>query len=427
MMLYDSLIKPEAESILQTVTKNYLGSGDFNGTPMRIIDADDNTKRGLADGLVTRGLIVLNFGDRHENPYVQALPPEDTTVQLRKLRAATDFTHICMYPTAAYLSTVLDQNKYRDRPYTARLALGEHLFTFIPFDLRVLEQYRNDPRYWYETDDTQGRISVKGEFFESKRMRESDQVLLKQFGFGYDDDMERCVMVMLCDLSDLSPEHQQQWKLKEIPGSFKAHPNYIDSVFGRWAEKESIFAAFSEELKTINAMSALMGRPPMFRKDFTGESRPRKFGFLLRPTIAEFNEFALLLDKMISDNIDVNFFQDEVSPEFLERRDDGAQVVRPKGSLRMLDEWLALKVKSNDPGPIAEMIATFKRIRRLRQNPAHSIDEDDFDQKYVKEQRQLMIDAYQAVRMLRLVLSNHPSARAYKVPDWLYRGDIWTY
>jgi hypothetical protein len=96
MMLYDSLITPEAESILQTVTKNYLGSGDFNGTPMRIIDADDDTKRGLAEGLVNRGLIALNFGDRHENPYVQALPPEDTAVQLRKLRAATDFTHICM-------------------------------------------------------------------------------------------------------------------------------------------------------------------------------------------------------------------------------------------------------------------------------------------------------------------------------------------
>lgn len=426
-MIHYEAVKPESGALLDAVTRNYLGSRDVNGTPMRVIDADDETKRALAEGLVRRGLVTLNFGDRHPNPYVQALPAEDAGTQLSKLSAATDFTHICMYPTAAHLASVVDRSEYRDRPYTSRLALGEHLFTFIPFDLRALEPYRNDPRYWYETDDIQGFISVKGQFSESRQMREGDQVHLKQFGFGYDDDMERCVMVMLCDLADLSPEHQQQWKLREAQGSFKAHPNYVDSVMGRWPERMSLFTAFTEELKTINGMSALMGRPALFRQDFTDRSRPRKFGFLLRPTLGELNEFTLLLDKMISDNIDIKFFTDEVSPEFAENRSDGNQVVRPKGSLRMLEEWLALKVKSLDSAPVDEMIATFKRIRKLRQAPAHAIDEDAFDQNYGKEQRQLMIDAYKAVRMLRLILANHPEARAYEVPDWLYEGKIWTY
>ena len=54
----------------------------------------------------------------------------------------------------------------------------------------------------------------------------------------------------------------------------------------------------------------------------------------------------------------------------LERWDDDGQVVRPKGSLRMLDEWLAPKFEPKDSGPITEMIATLKRIRKLGQNRA---------------------------------------------------------
>jgi hypothetical protein len=40
--------------------------------------------------------------------------------------------------------------------------------------------------------------------------------------------------------------------------------------------------------------------------------------------------------------------------------------------------------------------------------------------------RELVIEAYGAVRTLRQVLANHPRLRAYEVPDWLSKGDIWT-
>jgi hypothetical protein len=48
-----------------------------------------------------------------------------------------------------------------------------------------------------------------------------------------------------------------------------------------------------------------MGRPNLFRQDFGqyGENEPRRFTFLVRPTLEEFNEFVLLLDKMLSDNL----------------------------------------------------------------------------------------------------------------------------
>ena len=82
---------------------------------------------------------------------------------------------------------------------------------------------------------------------------------------------------------------------------------------------------------------------------------------------------------------------------------------------------------TNDRKPIVRMIDTFKEIRQLRQHPAHVIEDDVFDQIYFKKQRELIIDAYNGVRILRLILANHPAVRGYKVPDYLQSGRIWSY
>ena len=58
-------------------------------------------------------------------------------------------------------------------------------------------------------------------------------------------------------------------------------------------------------------MATAMGCPSLFRHEYDehGEKRPRKFGFIIRPTLEEFNSFVLLLDKMLSDDIHKDFFQ----------------------------------------------------------------------------------------------------------------------
>jgi hypothetical protein len=74
------------------------------------------------------------------------------------------------------------------------------------------------------------------------------------------------------------------------------------------------------------------------------------------------------------------------------------------------------------------MLASFRKVRKLRQKPAHSVREDEFDQKYFHEQRSLIMDAYAAVRTLRLVLANRPSVRANppEINKFLFEGKIWT-
>lgn len=309
------------------------------------------------------------------------------------------------------------------------MALGAGQLEFRVFELAVLEAYRNDPRYSYQNDDIRGQICISDEYYLSPDVPERDKVLLETFGFAYDDDLNRAVAVFCIYLNRMSPEHQQIWRSKELEGSYKLHPDYFrNSILGDWGEKMSIFNAFLEELRIINRMCDLMGRPHLFRNEFQ-DNRPRNFSFLVRPTLNEYNDFALTLDKMMSDNINKKFFLGEVGDEVEEERDDGKILVRQRGTIAMLEEWITTYFRPTDPKPMTKLIDAFKAVRKKRQQPAHSLKPDSFDQKYIHEQRQLIMDAYGAIRTIRLVLANHPKVRVADdlgIPDVLYQGLIWT-
>ena len=158
-----------------------------------------------------------------------------------------------------------------------------------------------------------------------------------------------------------------------------------------------------------------MGRPHLFRKIV----KPKNFGFLIRPTLKEYNDFILILDKLISDNINRKFFCNDVSFEQDEARKDGKIVVSPKGTIKILDDWLKLFYRIEDRKPIDEMIDTFKNIRKSRNPSAHDIDNNVFDQKYFKQQRELIIKAYKGIRLLRVIFESHPNVAGYEIPDYL--------
>jgi hypothetical protein len=418
----------DGKEIVDRVTAGYLASHDFNGFPVRELLPDFNgdaeaVKKALG-ALIRRGKISLNFGDVHPNPHILAFPAESKDVQLKKLQKA-ELTHICAYPTRSHLKRVVKPARYRGKPFTLRLALGEPQLAFQAFDLTVLEFYRNDPRYYYRSDDISGKISVHSKHY--KKMRSADSVLLESFGFAYNKQLRRAVVAFLRYLSGLSPEHQQIWQAKALKGKYQLHPDYRRSSLGHWYERISMFDAFLQEMHNINEMCRLIGRPPLFRTEFDGHSKPRGFSFLIRPTAKEFYDFVLLLDKMLSDNTNKDFFGTDVQTSEENVRSDGKVEVRQKGTVQLLDEWIGKKFSAPDRKPIEDMISTFKLVRKLRRKPAHSLEDDHFDHKFFKNQRDLMIKAYAALKTLRLMFANHPRARAYKVSEELENVLIWTF
>jgi hypothetical protein len=427
------MTKSKEQDILEEVTRFFVRSRDFNGFPVWQL-VSKHKKTGL-DGLkqifrslVQQDKISLVFGDIHLNPHINAFPDESHEVQLRKLDDTNLLMQACVYPSASHLKTLVDVSLYEGKPFTLRLALGEPQLAFESFDLRVLEDYRNDPRYSYTTDDIQGSISVSDKYYESNEMHPSDQVLLQSFGFSYDSQLHRAVAVFLRYLSDLSPEHQQIWNARIVKGDYKLHPDYIKASMGSWDLGVSIFDAFIGELHIINDMSKLMGRQPLFKQELDTGNKPREFSFLVRPTLRELNAFIHLLDKLLSDNLNKKFFGDDIPLEREEtRKKDGKIIVREKGTIQLLEEWLSLKVKVQEKEPLDQMLETFKEVRKLRQNPAHAINEDAFNQEYFQQQRELIKRVYRAARTIRLLFTNHPNVRGYKVPEWLQTSKIWTY
>lgn len=419
------------QMVIDEITKHYLESGDFNGYPVYALkkkyEINDKSAKELLRGLILSRKIDVVFGNIHPNPHIKAFSDSSAEQQVEFLKQLEFGDHFCLYPSKETLSQFAPRPDYSNKPYTERLALGDGQLDFRVFDLSVLEHYRNDPRYHYQTDFINGQISVTNEHFESETMPEHDQVLLQTFGFAHDKDLNRAVAVFLRYLSDLSPEHQSIWKSKELKGDYQLHPDYLRNSMGHWGTRISIFEAFSQEMQLINEMATLIGKPPLFRRTYENEY-PRNFGFLLRPTLAEFNAFVLLLDQLMSDNLNKIFFSPELELEQDHAREDGRVEVRQKGTIALLDEWVHHYFRPQDPEPLDRMIATFRKVRSLRQKPAHSIREDVYDQKYFRNQRSLIMDSYGAIRILRLVLANHPNVKAYppRINEFLFEGKIWT-
>lgn len=336
---------------------------------------------------------------------------------------------ICAYPTTAVLQAVVDLTEYNDRPFAKRLALGEpQLLPPLYFDLTVLETYYNDPRYHFEFYDYGGSIGISSEHYESEDTAEKDKVVLQRFGLGYDEKGNRVAVGFLRDLSRLSPEHQLVWSTFLRTDNCKMVDDYYrTNILGEWIEGNSVYSAFLQEQIVINEMAQLMGRPPLFRKTFD-ERRPKEFSTFLRPTSKNYQNFIHVLDKLLSDNMNKEFFGNDVPLEDRIERRDGTFEVRKRATLSLLEDWLRKRVRLKDDTVFDETMRPLKEVRELRsKGPAHRLQEDRYDREYHRKQDELMKRVYGALRTLRLMLAIHPRSRECKVPEWLYEGRIKVY
>ena len=409
-----------SDELLESATHFYGESGGFNGLPVRGLDSDVDEVRDLIRPLVESGQLYVNYGDRHPNPHILAFEPEAKDEQLRKLDEG-DLESACLYPTVEHLRTVVNPADYEGRPYTLELALGYPVLGYHFFDLSILETYRNDPRYYY-TFDIDGMISVDDAYYDQATMDERDKVLLQSFGLALAKEKYWAIVVFRRYLSMLSPEHQQLWKTKQEPDDpelFQPHWEYWRMSMGEWPDKMSLFTAFLEEMEQVNSIAVLIGRPPLFRSNYH-DQRPRDFGYLIRPTARELANFAGVLDKMLSENIDRKFFQNDIPYEDETTDSKGRLIVTQRGTIRILEEWIKAKARLQNEDSqklVNQAIGTLKDIRQRRNPQAHKLGADAYDRELFVEQIKLMRDAYRAMLTLRQLLKLHPAARDYEVPE----------
>jgi len=416
--------------ILAEVVDFYLGSADFNGIPVpqlqRTFDLSWPDLQDSLIELINSQKISLTFDTVQANPHIRMLPDLPVDDQVRRLQSYGP-DGINAYPTTAVVRSSTDVTAYDHKPFTKRLLLGEPQLQPEYFELSVLDRYYGDPRYHSQFYDYTGSISISDLHYCSGETMQRDKVGLQTFGLGYDPANNRVIVVFLRYLSALSPEHQQYWHTYIAPPGCKMDEHYYhNAIRGDWVEHGSIYQAFLHEQAIINQMCHLMNKQPLFRQTYV-DDRPDEFRIFLRPTRKNYLGFVHLLDKMLSENINREFFRGELSLEERIRKEDGTIEVRPRGTVALLDAWLHKAVRLEHQAAFQEVIEPFREVRRLRQRPAHDILEDEYDPNYHSEQNKLMVRTYNALRTLRLILALHPKARDCSIPDWLRDGKIKVY
>lgn len=330
---------------------------------------------------------------------------------------------ICVYPAPEYLERHRDLRPFGNAVFSKRLAMGDPQLRFIFFDLDVLDRYSGDPRYVFKFDDYSGSIHCKYEN-DQPVVREEDEIFLKSFGLGYDSSGNRLAAVTLGYLKNLSPEHQVYWMGKEFKGKAKILKEYYENIIeGNWVFTHSIFSGFIGEQNCVNELTEIIFGKRLFLKSFKTEERPREFTLFFKPTLKNYNEFIMLLDKMISDNINKDFFKGTIELEELIPIEGNLVERRQKGTLRIFEEWLLAKYKNADEG-IDWIFKVFKRVRKERQDPAHKISSDEYDKAYDEKQKLVMVDVYKAMLNLRYAFADHRLAAEFKVPRWLAEEQI---
>ena len=87
----------------------------------------------------------------------------------------------------------------------------------------------------------------------------------------------------------------------------------------------------------------------------------------------------------------------------------------------MFKEWMEKNARANfDIDDV--IIAPLKKIRKIRQSPAHEMYSNKYDLNVYEMQKALVDESYEALRAIRSLFMGHPLAKGVIIPDYLLTG-----
>lgn len=425
-------------AISKLVYDFFVESNDYNGIPLRQVSTElgiryvesiDIIKQLVNDELVmiqpSTNPHIYNFINSKDKQ-IAILESAKTITETIENEGIIEIHYenteypICLYPTCSVLKKNRDVSSMEF--YTKRLALCEPQLKVVYFDLNVLERYSNDPRYELHYNSYSGYISYECDKDGNSDLQKRNQIYLKSFGLGYDSNDNRIICVFLKDLGKLSETQQAYWYSFEITDTNckMTEEYYKNMIIGCWANSYSMYRAFTCELNALNELSVAAFGTSLFLS--TVEEGSLSFSFL--PTSKNYYDFTLKLDKMISDNLNRNFFKSFAMEMYTYQEKDGVVEKKNKGTLLLLEEWLKQNYKTDDNKGLDDIFQSFRKVRKERQVPAHKTIDNVFSKEYAKKQDTLMREVYDAMSCLRHIFQQHPRTKDVNIPKWLDEGRI---
>lgn len=418
------------DKIRDSVLKFYLNSAEddsFNGIlASRLFSLFEDSADFIAslERLLVNDDIDCVFAKRDINPHIKRLPDLPKEKQLEWLHEET-LDSFCIYPSRKILMAAVDGLKFIERPFSRSMLLGESQLSFVTFQLAALDRYRSDPRYVVKFHDYMGDMYISDEYYLDPEFLDRDKVSINSFGLGFSENRVPYLVVFYRYLSTLNAEHQRYWDSFRAEKSVPMCKQYFDSsIAGDWWENRSLRYAIQEEIRLIIEMSEAAFSIPIFREAMNEELPIDVTAFSI-PSKDNFHHFIHTWDKILSDNINKKFFRGKVALEDEVERNDGKVMVTPRGTLKLLNEWLEKVVRSSKKSElIAEIMTPLRQVRSLRQTPAHKFEMDEFSDDFYVQRREILLSIFYSVTCLRAFLGNHPKAAQIEVPTWLDDREI---
>lgn len=323
----------------------------------------------------------------------------------------------CAFPSYSYLVGHRDVSGMA--PYDKYLALGGPHLQPIFFEMGVLNNYIDDPKYKLQLKDYYGALSY--EITEDTKLDTGGYYELKTFGLGYDNNGIRVIVTFPRYLRCLSRSQQNHWEAYEKTVPCKIIKSYFDNIHeGSFAFPQSFASGILNEMAYINKLWKTIFEENIFLRDYTIQDLPPYYSFLFRPTTKDLNRFYLILDKLLSDNLNVTHLRNlllngsDCLPPF------GGSIDKNIGSLVALELWIDNIYTLKDGTKIGkEIVMPLKQVRKKRQPEAHKIvSENILNPEIYKYQDEALITVYDSLYKLRVMLSSHPKAKEVTPPSF---------
>ena len=402
------------QSLLDEVITHYIESGDFNGLPVATREWTSQELQSVA-GLVEAGQVQVVSSSHFLNPYVRPWPSKRSAADQVSDLTSANSGPVCLYPTPAAMKGRDELSGFADRPYRRCLAAGAGTLELAYFTVDIIEQYRNDPRYHYQFDDVEVMFGIGDEAYHDPAQGERDKITTLRVGFAYDSATIRAERVVryacafIGDLADLTPEHQQRWRTYEVSPSDRVgpHPVWWNMQMGQWSEGLGPFQRILGEMEAVNELFARACGVELFRST----EQPRDWGWVLRSSTTEWHQFVHTTDKLLSDNLNKKVL-DAVKARA--ETDDG----NAAGTLTRLGYYLTDSTPTT-PELRDRVLGPLRDVRKQRQRPAHALTVASTDASLAAQQRDLVNEVADALRLLRQILQCHPANGEWSPDDFL--------
>lgn len=393
--------------LLKKVTDYYLSSADFNGLPIYQIDGYDPSEMRL---LIESGYIEALYNS--VNPHIKHFNKAES-IENQVVHADGKHQDVCFYPTPLALEQI---KKEETKPYTKLLQSGYGQYEVRYFEVEVLEQYFNDPKYIIFDSGYRGSISIRDEYEDGDMIQDYGMAYPKSYLAG--GELDRAVAVFVHDLAQLSEKSQMKWKSREIDNqeAWIVNGGFIKNlVLGQWVDTSWIYTNLLKEQVIINEICDAIGINHIFSQTWNGDDywgRPEGYRTILFPTRKNYYEFVTVLEKITCNNISTKAFtkQQLNTKAVIHEKDEG--------SIALLGKWLK-ENGMNESAVDDAIVAPLKKVRKIRQTPAHEVVNNEYDKSVYKEQNELIEEVFCSINELRIMLSRHPLAATVKIPDYL--------